>query len=242
MPDVKILTGYFRASGTTNQLLSGPNSGESIPTIVKFNNIEANIDSNVSMNVSTGIITLQPNITYILSGQIDVYNDNTNTGTGIGSIQCQWHNLTTGQDIGPKYYNPARIETAITTTQITNVALRISAPGISNFYPSRANALLRDRSITIQYIATVPGLTGPQGIQGPAGPQGPQGIIGPQGPQGLRGLAGTNGSSGPQGPAGPAGAKGDKGDKGDPGRVNIIVQTRAPLASDGNIGDVWYQI
>jgi hypothetical protein len=77
-----------------------------------------------------------------------------------------------------------------------------------------------------EYVAPVPGPTGPQGEVGPQGLQGPQGekgdvgLTGAQGAPGLQGLPGVQGEQGPpglQGPQGFPGLQGPQGPKGDQG-------------------------
>ena len=80
------------------------------------------------------------------------------------------------------------------------------------------------------------GATGPRGLQGNAGIAGGTGATGPQGPQGPLGSTGATGAQGVGGPLGGTGATGPQG----PGR-NVTVMNRAPQASEGAVGDIWYQ-
>ena len=72
------------------------------------------------------------------------------------------------------------------------------------------------------------GINGTNGKDGAPGPAGPQGFAGPPGAPGTNG---TNGAPGARGEAGPAG----------PGRP-VRVESRAPTAADGAVGDIWYQV
>lgn len=149
---------------------------------------------------------------------------------------------------GPARQNTTR-RCFVTTSGPTTISIR----GFLTEFPSNGYIARNDDFGKTGVLWTLDqnGVQGPKGDTGALGPRGPAGAAGPKGdpgttgqpgPRGLQGIPGSNGSAGPQGPAGSQGPAGPKGDKGDPGRVNIIVQTRAPTASDGVVGDVWYQI
>lgn len=121
-------------------------------------------------------------------------------------------------------------------TITTSAAATINLKGWGT-YQAVSNNTGRTGIMIAQLTGGLPGARGPQGPAGAPGPQGPkgdQGTKGNTGPQGLQGLKGDAGQQGPQG------ARGDVGQAG-PGRP-VTIASRAPTSSDGNVGDIWYQI
>ena len=86
----------------------------------------------------------------------------------------------------------------------------------------------------------VPGQNGTNGTKGNNGTNGTNGTNGAPGPAGPQGFAGPPGTPGTNGTNGAPGARGETGPQG-PGRP-VRVESRAPTAADGAVGDIWYQV
>ena len=88
----------------------------------------------------------------------------------------------------------------------------------------------------------VSGASGRTGLNADLLGTGQQGVPGKDGAPG-KSITGPEGATGPAGPAGPTGANGARGETGaqGPGRP-VRVESRAPTAADGAVGDIWYQV
>lgn len=76
---------------------------------------------------------------------------------------------------------------------------------------------LRNRLLSILFIASLVFACSKDGEMGPIGPEGPQGEQGPPGPKGDPGVDGTTANQGEQGPQGEQGEQGPKGEQGEQG-------------------------